>query len=473
MVIIISVLVLFLLVSATAGRFPPEFSFGAAVSALQTEGAWLKDGKSFTIWDNLARIPRYVEDNGTTENTCNSYHMYDRDIAILREYGIKHYRMSIQWARVMPRGKAGSRVNPKAVAFYRGMLTALRRAGIEPYVNLYHNDMPTGLYFGGYNRSDEDFPKHFVYYADQCFRLFGDLVKYWFTFDEPWCQSVQCRYEPQELNTRPYKFGYYMLLAHAEAVKIYRAKYQPTQGGKIGFNLNGEMFWPKNPNSEADKKAAERNIWFQIGWFWQPIMTGDYPEVMKQRVGKRLPKFTPEQSEMLKGAADFFALNHYNSWMVADGGSVNQTSYDDDVNSTNTYKPEWKVSDINFSIVPEGMHDLLMFIHNTWLKGTNIPIFITENGVSVSESNIADAVNDTKRIDFMMGYMSNMEKAIAEGANVQKYFTWSLLDNFEWGHGFTSHFGLTRVEYKDGYKRIPKASLKWYSEVIKEYSTMP
>lgn len=461
-----------MLLAVVSARFPPEFSFGASVSALQTEGAWLTDGKSLTVWDNLARVINYVSDKTTTETTCNSYYMFDRDIAILKLYGIKHYRMSIQWTRVMPRAKAGTPINQKAVDFYRHMLTALREAGIEPYANLYHNDMPAALLFAGYGKMDPDFPKHFAYYADQCYRLFGDLVKYWFTFDEPWCQSAQGRYESDEQNTKPYTIGYYMLLAHAEAVKVYREKYQAKQGGKIGINLNGEMFWPKNPNSAADKVAAFRNLMFQIGWFWQPIATGDYPEVMKQQVGNRLPAITPEQGAKLKGSADFFALNHYSSWLVQDGGHTERKTYEDDVNTTNSYDPSWKVSNIGFSIVPEGMHDLLLFLHETWLKTTGLPVFITENGISVTEDKISDAVNDSERIDFMAKYLRSLGKAIEDGVNVQKYFAWTLLDNFEWGHGLTSRFGLTRVEYKDGYKRIPKASLKWYSELIKEHTQL-
>ena len=463
---------LFLLIGLITGvlsKFPKGFSFGAATSALQTEGAWLTDGKAMTVWDNLAHILGFTADGTTTETTCNSYNMFDQDIAIMKEYGIKHYRMSIQWARVMPYAKAGTKINQKAVTYYRRMLTALKDAGIEAYANLFHNDAPATLCFGGYDLMDVDFPKHYAYYADKCFELFGDLVNYWFTFDEPWCQSVQGRYEAHEKNTKPYLIGHNLLLAHAEAVSIYRQKYQSKYHGKIGFNLNGEMFWPKNPDSERDKDAAWRNLMFQIGWFWNPIMTGDYPEVMKQRIGDRLPKFNETQKAKIKGAADFFALNHYFSWITEDGGHVNRTTYEDDVNTTDSHKPEWKESDIGFSIVPEGMHDILIFIHKTWLENTSFPIFITENGVSVPEPNISAAISDTERVDFIFNYMQYLEKAIDEGVNVSKYFVWTLIDNFEWGHGLSSRFGITRIEYKDNYKRIPKLSLKWYQNLIQSY----
>ena len=167
------------------------------------------------------------------------------------------------------------------------------------------------------------------------------------------------------------------------------------------------------------------------------------------------------------GSADFLALNHYYSWVTKDGYNESTNDYNSDVNATNTHKQEWKKSDIGFSIVPQGMHDVLMFMHNTWMKNSSLPIYITENGVSVAEPTIESALSDNERIDFLASYLTAIEKAIEKGVKVEKYFVWSLLDNFEWNSGLSSRFGLTRVEYKDGYRRIPKASLRWYGELIK------
>jgi len=463
----LSILISLVVVCAEA-KFPPGFSFGAATSALQIEGAWLVNNRSLTVWDNLARVKGYVRDGATTEHTCNSYYMYDQDISMMKEYGIKHYRLSVQWTRILPLARDGTEPNKEAIKYYRAVLKTLREAGIEPYVNLYHNDMPAALFVEEDGRMDDEFPKHFAYYADICFKEFGDLVKWWFTFDEPWCQSAQTYCGPDECNTKPYKVGYQMILAHAEAVDVYRKKYQKEQKGQIGINLNIEMFWPLNPNSEADKKAARRNLMFQIGWYWNPIMTGEYPDEMTEILKERLPKFSEEQKEKVKGSADFLALNHYFSWVTEHGYNKSENDYDADVNSTNSYKKEWKVNNIGFSIVPEGIYESLMFVHNTWMKGSTMPIFITENGLSRAELNIADSLTDTERIDFIASYLSWIEKAISEGVNVTKYFVWSLMDNFEWGKGFTGNFGLIRIQYKDNYKRIPKSSLRWYSQLIKD-----
>eukprot|EP00826_Nyctotherus_ovalis_P065091 TRINITY_DN955_c0_g1_i12.p1 TRINITY_DN955_c0_g1~~TRINITY_DN955_c0_g1_i12.p1 ORF type:complete len:408 (+),score=128.74 TRINITY_DN955_c0_g1_i12:173-1396(+) len=388
-----------LLAVVAEGAFPRNFSFGAATSALQIEGAWLADNRTLAVWDNLARVKRYVKDHSNTEHTCNSYYMYHQDIALMKEYGIKHYRMSIQWSRVLPLARNGTNVNMKAVEYYRGVLTALREAGIEPYVNLYHNDMPAVLFVEGNGRMDPEFPMHFRYYADVCFQYFGELVKYWFTFDEPWCQSAQGLYEAHERNTKPYMIGYQMILAHAEAVDVYRQKYEEQQG-KIGINLNIEMFWPNNTASAADKEAARRNLMFQVGWFWNPIMTGDYPEVMKSIVKTRLPAFSDEQKKKVKGSADFLALNHYFSWVTSDGYNRSVNTYNADVNATNGRKPEWKRSNIGFSIVPEGMYDALKFVHETWMKDSSIPIFITENGVSIEEKEREKGLNDTETVSY-------------------------------------------------------------------------
>ncbi len=449
-------------------RLPKGFIFGSATSALQTEGAWLEDDKSFTEWDDFGHTLGLVSDGTNADTTCDGYHKFAQDIALLKQYGIKHYRMSIQWARVMPYAKNGTAINLKAVAHYRQMLRMMKEAGIVAYANICHNDVPAVLYMGGKGLADPDFPLHYSNYADQCFRLFGDLVQYWFTFDEPWCHSVDGPFEKGEEATKPYQIAHNLLLAHATAVKIYREKYQATQRGKIGLNLNGAMHWPNDPNSQADKEAANRYLIFLVGWFWNPIMKGEYPAIMRERVGARLPEFTPEQKAMVKGSADFFALNHYYSFATSQGGFEKRTDYYSDINATAVYRKEWKVSDVGFSIVPKGMHDLLLFIHKTWLEGTNLPVFVTENGVSVPEPNNSAAISDRERIDYMYSYMSEMERAIADGVNVVGYFAWSLMDNFEWGNGLAIRFGMTRVDYEHDFQRIPKASLKWFSELIKE-----
>jgi len=441
------------------------FDFGLATSATQVEGGWLEDNKAMTVWDNLGHTLGYVRDHTNADIADDSYHRYHEDFAIMKEYGIKHYRLSIPWTRIIPRAVAGSPVNYKAVEYYRRLLKTMKEQGLVPYVNIFHNDLPAILVINGTGLSDPEFPDHFAYYANVCFENFGDLVPYWFTFDEPWCQSVYDNLRVYDANTKPYIMGHNILLAHGKAVKIYREKYQSKYKGKIGLNLNIEMMWPFTDKNE-DIEAARRGLIFQIDWFADPIFKGDYPSEMKSKLGGRLPRFTEEEKVMLKGSIDFFACNHYMSYLVQDGGHDENITYFDDVNTTIKYKEEWKRTDMGWPIVPEGMYYILRYIYEKWVKDHSMEIWITENGIAIHEPTLESAVNDKERINYMQTYLSYLDKARAEGIPVTKYFSWSLLDNFEWTSGLSKKFGLVRVDYERKEKRTPKSSLLWYSQLI-------
>lgn len=451
-------------------KFPAKFSFGASTAAYQIEGAWLQDNKSMSNWDNIAHSSM-IGDNTTGDVVCNSYNLYHKDIAIMKEYGIKHYRMSISWPRILPFGFAGSAVNMKGVEHYRDLFRELLKAGITPYVTLFHSDLPSYLFIIGTGLTDPDFVNDFTNYADICYKYFGDLVKYWFTFNEPWCAAVFDPTEPQEEPTRPYLIGHQLLLAHASAVDLYRRKYKTEQKGMIGWVLNSEMFFPKDPSKKADIDAADRALTMQIDWFSEPLFTGDYPQKLKDIVKDRLPKFTGAQRDMLKGSADFYALNHYFTFLTeperVSGEKVGE-SFWNDRNIKTSFDPAWKLTDTYWSIVPEGFYGLIKRVHDKWVKDSGIEIYITENGAAINEMNITAANNDKVRLDYLQRYISMLDKAITEGVRITKYFIWSLLDNFEWGSGVSKRFGIIRVEYgTDNPQRIPKGSLKWYSELIK------
>ncbi len=466
---LVSCCILFLLLSGPAAAHT-EFTFGVATSAYQIEGAWLEDNKSMSIWDNFAHTTGMIEDNTTGDIAADSYHKYAEDIALMKEYGIRHYRTHIPWPRVVPRGTAGSEVNMKAVEHYRAELKAYKEAGITVYVNLFHRDLPSYLSISGDGKADSEFHLDFAYYADVCFRYFGDLVPYWFTFDEPYIESTELvEPESRETNTKPYLVGHQLLLAHSAAVDLYRRKYKPIYGGEIGVNLFTEMVWPFS-QSPGDVEATRRQLTFELRWFADPIFFGDYPEMMRQRVGERLPKFTEEQKKLLKGSLDFFAFNHYSSFLVAEGTAEDNETYWDDINVTEKYKKEWKRTDMDWPIVPEGLHDMLVYIKEQWVGNSSLPIWVTENGVAVKELTRKAALNDSARIDFMYSYLKELGRAKTEGGvNVVKYFTWSLLDNFEWDSGFSKRFGMVRVESGPVPTRIPKSSIKWYAQLINEF----
>jgi len=446
--------------------FCEEFIFGIATSPMQIEGAWLENNRTMTIWDNLAHSG-FVKDGTNADVAADSYHRFDQDIALMKEYGIKHYRTGIPWTRIIPRGVKGSPVNYKEVTYYRNVLNMITSQGIIPYVNLFHNDIPAILAINGTGKYDDEFPDNFAYYADVCFREFGDLVPYWFTFDEPWCQSIYEHTLEFEANVKPYKIAHNLLLAHAKAVHNYRKNYEPKYHGKIGINLIGEMAWPYDEKDDKDVEAAQRSLIFQVDWFADPIFTGDYPAEMRRIVKERLPTFTEEEQQMIKGSVDFFSINHYFSHLIKDGGRTRKVTYYDDVNVTQKRKPEWKNTDMGWPIVPEGLYGLLKYVYDKWVKNNPMEIWITENGLAVYEPTTKESISDRDRVEYMHDYLSALGKARSEGIPVKRYFAWSLLDNFEWGSGLSKRFGLIRVDYTT-FKRIPKLSMKWYAQLLKD-----
>ncbi len=459
------VVLVWTMIGRAEGKFPAGFRFGAATSAFQIEGAWLDDGKALSVWDNLAHM-NFTADGRAPDVGADSYHRYKEDIAMLQRGGIKHYRLSISWPRIVPRGRVNALINQAALTHYRTMLKAFNEAGITTYVTLFHGDLPVLQALQDYGFVDRNFTDNFLYYAKACFEQLGDLVAYWFTFNEPWCMAALEEFKENEKGTKVYDIAHNVLLAHAATVKLYRTEFQPKQKGQIGIVLNTDMFYPRRENEGSDKAAAQRFLDFMVGWFADPIFKGDYPAVMRARIGNRLPHFTPEQRELLLHSTDFFGLNHYSSSLCEDGKTPVGNDYWSDLNVMTTYKPEWKRTDMGWAIVPEGMHDILVYLHNKYTRDAGIPILITENGMANHEPTLVEALNDQPRIDFHAAYLQNVERAINDHVNVIAYFVWSLLDNFEWGSGFTKRFGLVRVEAVEPPVRTAKHSLEWYRQFI-------
>lgn len=270
------------------------------------------------------------------------------------------------------------------------------------------------------------------------------------------------------LHPKP-KVSHHLLLAHARAVHTYRNKYQ-SQNGKIGITLNINWALPYSSSSE-DKAAQERNLLFQGGWYADPVFFGDYPEIMKKLVGERLPTFTQEQKQMLKGSHDFFGLNHYTSnWAkddphapIGQGWGTDQKVQTSHVRDGIPIGPQ-AASDWLY-VYPQGMKEILLWIHNRY----NTSVFVTENGVDVPGENempLKEALNDTFRVNYFKDYLQNLKEAVAAGVDVQGYFAWSLLDNFEWADGYHFRFGINYVDYEHNLTRYEKDSAKWFTQMI-------
>ena len=450
--------------------FPKDFVWGSATSSYQIEGAWDTDGRGPSIWDAFCQIPGKVHNNETGNIACDHYHKMKEDVALMKKMGLKAYRFSISWSRIMPQGRGD--INEMGIQFYSDLIDELLANDIEPWVTLYHWDLPLALQMEMDGWLNKEIADVFTDYANLCFERFGDRVKNWITFNEAWVVSIlgygQGVFAPGRIsNSEPYLAGHHILIAHAKTVKSYRENYQPKQSGKIGITNNCDWREPLT-DSEEDKEAAERALEFFVAWFADPIYFGHYPKCMVDRLGDRLPKFTEEEKQMLIGSTDFFGLNHYTTMLASEAKEVEAGSVygngglseDQDVNLS--LDPSWELTEMKWAVVPWGCRKLLEWISDRY----DYPdIVITENGCAYDDKLVNGEVNDVKRVEFFEGYLNECSKAIDNGVKLTGYFMWSFMDNFEWASGYNKRFGVHYVDF-DTLERTPKKSAKWLSGYI-------
>jgi beta-glucosidase len=454
-------------------QFKDGFVWGCSTSGYQIEGAAYEDGKGPSIWDAFVRIPGKIANGENADVSCNFYHAFREDIALMARLGIKAFRFSIAWPRILPSGT--EKINEAGIRFYSEMIDCLIEHHIEPYATLYHWDLPLDLQLAHDGWLNPEITDYFAEYAEVCFRNFGSRVKNWITINEPWVVAIlgygQGVFAPGRVSkTEPYLVAHNEILAHAKAVKIYREKYQEKQKGTIGISLNCDWREPKTSKPE-DQEAAERALLFFAGWFADPIWFGDYPEVMRNPIGHKLPQFTPEEKKLIKGSSDFFGLNHYTTMFAANARKVDQNAsvygngdISEDQNVDLSVDRSWQRTTMNWALVPWGFRKLLEWIGKRYQHPA---IYVTENGMSHNDRIVDGKVIDTPRIDFIRSYLEACHEAIENGADVRGYFAWSLLDNFEWALGYQKQFGLVHVDMNT-LERTPKASAWWYSEVIEK-----
>ncbi|KAL3832904.1 hypothetical protein ACJIZ3_007640 [Penstemon smallii] len=468
---------------------PSDFLFGAASAAYQYEGAAFEDGKGPSIWDNFThKYPEKILDGSNGDVADDFYHRYKKDVKLMKLVGLDAFRMSISWPRILPHGKLSGGVNKKGIAFYNNVFDELIAKGITPYVTLFHWDVPQALedeYTGFLSPLIID---DFRDFADLCYKEFGDRVKHWITLNEPFTfasggydigivgQLAPGRCSPW-LNctqgnsaTEPYLAAHHLLLSHAAAVKLYKDKYQATQKGEIGITLVTHWMVP-NSNSRQDVEAAQRALDFIYGWFADPVFTGDYPKSMRSLVKNRLPRFTDEQSAMLKGSLDFLGVNYYTGNYAShiasrNGRVVSSTDMMVQLSTQRNGRHIGALTGVSiFDVYPKGLHDLLVY---TKAKYNNPKIYITETGLGDQDNGLKNGTNDPQRIDFYNGHLKAVGRAIKQGVNVKGLFAWTFMDTFEWGSGYTLRFGLYYVDYKNGQKRIPKRSALWLGKSIRK-----
>ncbi|KAJ6815482.1 beta-glucosidase 6 [Iris pallida] len=472
------------------GSFPKGFVFGTASSSYQFEGAVKVDGRGPTVWDKFAHSFGRVLDFSNADVAVDQYHLFKDDIQLMADMGMDAYRFSIAWSRIFPNGSG--EVNQAGIDHYNELIDALLEKGIEPYVTLYHWDLPQALADKYNGWLDPQIIKDFSNYAEICFKAFGDRVKHWITFNEPHTFAIQgydvglqapgrCSIllhlfcSAGNSATEPYIVAHHVLLSHATVADIYRKKYKASQQGSLMISFDVIWYEPMT-NSQDDIEATQRAQDFQLGWFMDPLFFGDYPSSMRKRVGDRLPKFSADESALVKGSLDFVGINHYTTFYAKKNETdiihilLNDTLSDSGA-ITLPFKDGKAIGDkaasIWLYIVPQGMRSLMNYIKQ---KYNNPPVYITENGMDDSNNPfipIKNALKDEKRIGYLKGYLGNLSAAIREdGCDVRGYFVWSLLDNWEWAAGYTSRFGLYFVDYRNGLKRYPKDSVQWLKNLL-------
>ncbi|KAH7542140.1 hypothetical protein FEM48_Zijuj02G0041700 [Ziziphus jujuba var. spinosa] len=459
--------------------FPPNFVFGVATSAYQVEGASKEGGRGPSIWDAFSHTDGKIRDKSNGDTAVDQYHRYKEDVELIAKLGFEAYRFSISWSRIFPDG-LGTKINEEGIAYYNNIINALLEKGIQPYVTLYHWDLPLHLHetMGGW--LNKEIVKYFSIYAETCFRSFGDRVKNWMTNNEPLQTAVNGyglgRFAPgrnENSSTETYIAAHHQLLAHAAAFSIYQSKYKEKQGGQVGLVVDCE--WAEaNSDKIEDKIAAARRLEFQLGWYLNPIYFGEYPEVMREILGDRLPKFTEEEKKLLKNSLDFIGLNHYTSRFIA---YVKESPEESDFYKAQQMEriAEWEGGELIgekaasewLYVVPWGIRKVLKYIAQ---KYNNPPVYVTENGMDDEDNDtlpLDEMLDDKLRVIYYKGYLAAVAQAIKDGVDLRGYFAWSLLDNFEWAEGYTKRFGLVYVDYKNGLTRLPKSSAYWFLRFFK------
>jgi len=436
-------------------EFPQHFLWGTATSAYQVEGSPLADGAGPSIWHRFTHTPNLVRDGATGDVACDHYRRFLEDVAVMRDLGTNAYRFSVSWSRIMPTGR--NPVNPAGLDFYERLVDALLANGIEPMATLYHWDLPAALDdLGGW--LNPDIARRFAEYAAVLFRRLDGRVKLWTTLNEPWVVTdggyLYGTLAPGHRNRFEAPIAsHHLLRAHAEAVRAYRA----TGRHRVGIVVNLE---PKYPGSDDpdDLAATARADAYMNRQYLDPIFRGSYPEEMRQIFGEAWPHWPADDLALIRQPIDFLGINYYTRGVTRfdpHGGLVRAASVPQ---KRATY------TDTGWEVCAPALTDVLVWVKERY---GNPPIYITENGAAFFDPPTVenDRLADPLRLGYLRGHIKAVHAAIERGVDVRGYFVWSLLDNFEWSHGYSKRFGIVHVDF-DTQKRTLKDSARFYAGVI-------
>ena len=444
--------------------FAKDFVWGAATSSYQIEGTGRDSGKGQNIWDVFTKEPGRVYEGHTGDIACDHYHRFREDVAYMKELGLKGYRFSIDWSRVLPEGTG--KVNEKGIDFYNALIDELLEQGIEPYITLYHWELPYEIYKRG-GWMNPEIVEWFGQYARLVAERFSDRVKYFFTLNEPQCfvglgflQGCHAPGVKAPLRDT-FEMAHNALKAHGRAVQMLRA--YGKQNVQIGYAPTSGMCYPEKETPkdiEAARKALfalpdDLSNWtWNVSWWSDPVILGKYPEEGMKKYEKYLPVITDEDMKLISQPIDFYGQNIYNGRCIRMGtdGRPEEVRRPAGFPKTATNWPE----------TPEALNWGPKFLYERYRK----PIYITENGMACHDTVSQDGkVHDPNRIDFLARYLKNLKRA-AEEIDIRGYFQWSLMDNFEWDKGYAERFGIIYVDFETQ-ERIWKDSAYWYRDLIR------
>ncbi len=439
-------------------RFPENFVWGVATAAPQIEGAGQEDGKSESVWDRYARQPGTIHNNDNLDVACQHYHHYKEDIALMRSLGVRNYRLSIAWPRILPGGDGA--VNQKGVDFYNRLFDTMLENEITPWVTMYHWDMPQVLEdrFGGWR--DRKVVDAFANYAQTIVKAYGDRVKNWITLNEISCFTYYAYGTGVKAPGLKLSEGivnqtyHHALLSHGEAVRAVREF--GGAGARVGLTDNALVGVPVSETEEDIAAAQDYFIEANCRTF-DPIYRGHYHPDYLQRAGANAPRFEADDFALISQPTDYLGMNLYSGLFVR--AAQNGAKYE-----VLDFPPSYPQADNTWQkIMPQVLYwgpRLAAEIYGAQA------IYITENGCGYNDAPpVNGEVHDLHRRDLIRNYLGELHRAIGDGVPVKGYFLWSFMDNFEWDEGYARRFGMVYCDYKT-LKRTPKLSARWYTKVM-------
>jgi beta-glucosidase len=444
--------------------FPPGFLWGVATSSFQIEGASTADGRGESTWDRFARTPGAIEDGSDGTAACDHYRRWPEDVALMKELGLNAYRFSVAWPRVQPRGRGA--VNTAGLDFYDRLVDGLLGAGLAPMVTLNHWDLPQALQDRG-GWGSRDTASAFVDYTHAVSMRLGDRVRQWVTHNEPWCVATlgyeQGVHAPGLHDPAlALRAAHHLLLSHGWTVPVLRRN---APGAEVGIVLIASHVEPETA-SDADREAARWFDGFFNRWYLDPVFRGQYPaDAVADRIGRGhlppegMPFVQPGDLAAIKAPLDFLGVNYYSRNVLSgipgpDGEPAPRSV---------PQGPPQDRTDMGWEVWPQGLEDVLRRIHREYQPAR---LYVTENGAAYGDGPNGDGrIHDERRRAFIEGHLRALRRAIGAGVPVAGYYHWSLLDNFEWGHGFTKRFGLVHVDFATQ-RRTLKDSAQYYRAVV-------